>query len=100
MKFAAAILAAGASAGIAEDLERAGYEFSCGFWKGGVANRLSLTAETSGNTTIYKNAEGVEFTAWSGEEGYADSGCPELASGAEYLTAGAAIAAAAAALAF
>ena len=99
MKFAAAILAAGASAGIAEDLERAGYEISCGFWKGAAAIRLNLTAETSGNTTIYKNSEGVEFTAWSGEDGYADSECDKL-DGAEYLTVGAAIAAAAAALAF
>ena len=101
MKFIiAATIAAAASADLAADLERAGWEISCGFWKGGVAISKGLTAETNNNVTTYKDSEGVEFTAWSGEEGWADSGCPELESGAAYLTAGAAMAVAAAALAF
>ena len=48
--------------------------------------------------TIVKDADGVEFTAWSGEKGWADSGCKELDSGAVYLTA--TMAAAVVALAF
>ena len=74
MKFViAATLAAAASAGLAEDLERAANEFSCGVWKGGVAINKGLTAETVDNKTTYKDSNGVEFTAWSGEDGYADS---------------------------
>ena len=100
MKFViAATFAAAASAGLAEDLERAGWEVSCGLWKSGVAFNKGLTAETANNVTTYKDSDGNEFTAWSGEDGYADSKCAEV-DGASYLTAGAAMAVAAAALAF
>ena len=96
---AAATFAAAASAGLAEDLERAGWEVSCGLWKSGVAFNKGLTAETANNKTTYKDSDGNEFTAWSGEDGYGDSGCDKL-DGAAYVTAGAAMAVAVAALAF
>merc|ERR1712110_766911 len=96
MKFV--IAATFAAAGMGEDLERAGWEVSCGLWKSGVAFNKGLTAETANNKTTYKDSAGAEFTAWSGEDGYADSNCSKL-DGASYLTAGAAMAVAAAALA-
>ena len=95
---AAATFAAAASAGLADDLERAANEFSCGVWKGGVAINKGLIAETTDNKTVYKDANGVEFTAWSQEDGYTDSRCDEvLAAEAAEATAAAEAAAAAAA---
>merc|ERR1712045_561804 len=79
MKFViAATFAAAASAGLAEDLERAGWEVSCGLWKSGVAFDKGLTAETVNNKTTYKDSDGTEFTAGSDEDGYADSNCSKL----------------------
>ena len=95
MKFViAATFAAAASADLAEDIERAGIEISCAFWKGNVAASKGLTAETVNDNVFYKTAEGEEFTAWAFEDDYADSGCPVLSNedGAFYLTAGAALA--------
>merc|ERR1711878_236520 len=87
MKFViAATFAAAASAGLAEDLANA---VTCSAWKTGV----------SISKTTYKDSTGAEFTAWSGEDGYADSKCSEV-DGASYLAAGAAMAVAVAALAF
>ena len=100
MKFViAATFAAAASADLAADLERAANEFCCGVWKGSVALSKGLTTETVDNKTTYKDSNGVEFTAWSGEDGYAESKCAEV-DGASYLAAGAAMAVAVAALAF
>ena len=101
MKFViAATFAAVASADLAGDIEKALNETSCGLWKGGVALSKGLTAETDSNgKTTYKDAEGNVFTAWSAEDGYADSKCAEV-DGASYLAAGAAMAVAVAALAF
>merc|ERR1711997_963462 len=95
MKFV--IAATFAAANLAEDIAN---EFTCAAWKTGVAINKPLTAEQdSNNQTIYKDAEGNVFTAWSGEDGYADSKCKEV-DGASYLAAGAAMAVAVAALAF
>ena len=95
---AAAAIAAIASAGLAEDLEKAGWEFSCGVWKGTTSVGKGWTAETVNNKTIYKDADGKEITNWSSYDGYSDSKCDKL--GAAYLTAAAATVAAVAALAF
>merc|ERR1712045_408796 len=95
MKFV--IAATFAAAGLAEDLANA---VTCSAWKTGVSISKPLTAETDANgKTTYKDSTGAEFTAWSGEDGYADSKCSEV-DGASYLAAGAAMAVAVAALAF
>merc|ERR1712060_732567 len=95
MKFV--IAATFAAAGLAEDIANG---LTCSVWKGGVALQKGLTSETDSNgKTTYKDSAGAEFTAWSGEDGYADSKCSEV-DGASYLAAGAAMAVAVAALAF
>ena len=101
MKFIiAATFAAAASADLASDIENGLNEVACALWKSGVATSKGLTAETDSNNNVtYKAAEGAEFTAWSGEDGYGDSKCAEV-DGAAYVTAGAAMAVAVAALAF
>ena len=96
---AAAAVAAIASADLAGDLEKAGYEISCGLWKGTTSvGKEGWTSETVNNKVIYKDKDGKEITDWSGYDGYKDSGCDKL--GAVYLTAAAATVAAVAALAF
>ena len=95
---ATALFAGIASADLAGDLEKAGWEISCGLWKSGVAfGKEGWTSEQVNGKTVWKK-DGTEVKDWSGYEGYGDSKCDKL--GAAYLTAAAATVAAVAALAF
>ena len=95
---AAATVAAIASADLESDLEKAGWEISCGLWKSGVAfGKEGWTSEQKDGKTVWKK-DGTVVDDWSGYEGYGDSKCDKL--GAAYLTAAAATVAAVAALAF